>query len=130
MRSTAQGGFELAPDPRAAARREVAGVLGQPGGAQLALRSARVVIAREAARTAAVEVEHERASQRLPLARLTDAPGVEEPALALECQLAVWRGRGVGRHRLRDVRVSEDQHARAGMALGEQVELLARGRGI
>src|SRR4051812_22777863 len=69
-----QRGFELPPDARTAPRREMARVLRQSGGAQLALRRAHVVFELEEARGAAVEVDHERARQRLALARLATLP--------------------------------------------------------
>src|SRR4051812_32350961 len=68
-----QCGFELPPDARAATGREVAGVVRQPGGAQLALRRTRVVVDGEEARAAAGDVEHERPRLRPALTRLADA---------------------------------------------------------
>src|SRR4051812_43348639 len=124
-----QRGFELPPDARTAPRREVARVLRQSGGAQLALRRADVVFELEEARGAAVEVDHERARQRLALARLADAARVQEPSVLIEGELAVVDRpvAAVLAERARQVRVAENQKRRVGMAVRDERELLGRG---
>src|SRR3954452_18191555 len=84
MALSGQRCFQLAPYARAASRRQVAGVLGQPRRAQLPLRCAHVVFDREEARAVALQVEDERPRQRVALARLADAAGVQEPPVVTE----------------------------------------------